>query len=44
MEDKVTETERLNKILYEEKSKIESILNSMAAGVVVVDTTGAMAF
>ena len=29
MEDKVTETERLNKILYEEKSKIESILNSM---------------
>jgi PAS domain S-box-containing protein len=44
MEDKVAETERLNKILYEEKSKIESILNSMAAGVVVVDTTGAMAF
>ncbi len=44
MGDKVAETERLNKILYDEKSKIESILNSMAAGVVVVDTTGSIVF
>lgn len=44
MEDKVAETERLNKILYEEKIKIESILNSMAAGVVVVDMVGLMVF
>jgi GAF domain-containing protein len=44
MEDKVEETERLNKILYEEKSKIESILNSMAAGVVVVDMVGLLVF
>ena len=44
MGDKVAETERLNKMLYDEKSKIESILNSMAAGVVVMDTTGAIVF
>lgn len=44
MEDKVEEAERLNKILYEEKSKIESILNSMAAGVVVVDMVGLLVF